>query len=94
MVRTKFIDDVLSAVSGVQQMVNLGAGVDTRPYRLDIYKEFKASFEVDTAEVPAAYLPHFPNCLDLQPESSTCSNKFRSRSLGFLGENLGQLKDV
>lgn len=53
-VRTKFIDDVLSAVRGVQQMVNLGAGVDTRPYRLDIYKEFKASFEVDTTEVPAA----------------------------------------
>jgi len=52
-VRTKFIDDVLSAVRGVQQMVNLGAGVDTRPYRLDIYKEFKASFEVDTTEVNA-----------------------------------------
>ena len=76
-VRTKFIDDVLSAVRGVQQMVNLGAGVDTRPYRLDIYKEFKASFEVDTTEVPAAYLPHFPTYLDFEPESSACSNMFK-----------------
>eukprot|EP00438_Fugacium_kawagutii_P020714 Skav225270 [mRNA] locus=scaffold4099:132079:132900:+ [translate_table: standard] len=53
-VRTKFIDDTLSAVNDVRQMVNLGAGVDTRPFRLDAYQRFKASFEVDTEEVSAA----------------------------------------
>ena len=50
-VRTKFIDDLLSTVHGIPQMVNLGAGVDTRPYRLDAYKQFRASYEVDTVEV-------------------------------------------
>jgi len=51
-VRTKFIDDILSEVA-VPQMVNLGAGVDTRPFRLTAYERFKASYEVDTAEVNA-----------------------------------------
>lgn len=51
-VRTKFIDDLISRdTAEIPQMVNLGAGVDTRPYRLDAYKQFKASYEVDTAEV-------------------------------------------
>ncbi|CAK9115987.1 unnamed protein product [Durusdinium trenchii] len=49
---TKFIDDLISRdTAEIPQMVNLGAGVDTRPYRLDAYKQFKASYEVDTAEV-------------------------------------------
>ena len=52
-VRTKFIDDLLSEVA-VPQMVNLGAGVDTRAFRLSAYKRFKASYEVDTAELCAA----------------------------------------
>lgn len=51
-VRTKFIDDILSEVA-VPQMVNLGAGVDTRAFRLTAYERFKASYEVDTAEVNA-----------------------------------------
>ena len=52
-IRTKFIDDILSEVA-VPQMVNQGAGVDTRPFRLTAYERFKASYEVDTAEVCAA----------------------------------------
>ena len=53
MVRTKFIDDLLATLD-VPQMVNLGAGVDTRAYRLDAFKRFRASYEVDTAEVSLA----------------------------------------
>ena len=52
MVRTKFIDDIMIDAKQ-QQLVNLGAGVDTRPYRLEAYQKFKASYEVDTMEVPA-----------------------------------------
>ena len=44
-VRTKFIDDRLKAhaASGeFTQLVNLGAGVDTRAYRLDCFSAFTA----------------------------------------------------
>ncbi|CAK9116039.1 unnamed protein product [Durusdinium trenchii] len=59
-VRTKFIDDLISRdTAEIPQMVNLGAGVDTRPYRLDAYKQFKASYEVDTAEVNAVKTAFF-----------------------------------
>jgi len=50
-VRTKFIDDTISVHAGTgrfSQLVNLGAGFDTRAYRLDCYAAFtNGSFEVD-----------------------------------------------
>lgn len=50
-VRTKFIDDNVTALANsgkFQQLVNLGAGMDTRAYRLEAYKAFTiGSFEVD-----------------------------------------------
>merc|ERR1712159_887497 len=50
-VRTKFIDDVvtnLASTGKFEQLVNCGAGMDTRAYRLECYKAFsKGSFEVD-----------------------------------------------
>eukprot|EP00439_Symbiodinium_sp_Y106_P024065 s741_g2.t3 len=49
-VRTKFIDDIIGSLTDQKQMVNLGAGVDTRPYRLEGYSKLKASYEVDTPE--------------------------------------------
>ena len=54
-VRTRFIDDaILAAVAGgVRQVVLLGAGLDTRAYRLDVPPELRW-FEVDRPEVFAA----------------------------------------
>ena len=40
-VRTRFIDDhIKNYAKDHKQMLNLGAGVDTRPYRMDCYKSF------------------------------------------------------
>jgi len=55
--RTKFIDDKIqesiynSFLPGggepIRQLVNLGSGFDTRPYRLPCYKKLSAAFELD-----------------------------------------------
>lgn len=50
-VRTRFIDDVVTQLSSTrkfEQLVNLGAGMDTRVYRLECYAGFsRGCFEVD-----------------------------------------------
>lgn len=50
-VRTKFIDDTIATAASTgqfKQLVNLGAGFDTRAYRLGCYTAFaNGSFEVD-----------------------------------------------
>jgi len=49
-VRTKFIDDRVAqcaAGGSLVQLINLGAGCDTRAYRLECCKAFTGSFEVD-----------------------------------------------
>ena len=50
-VRTKFLDDLLEQASaaGVRQVVLLGAGMDSRAFRMD-WPEGTRFFEVDTAE--------------------------------------------
>ncbi|MEY9846456.1 methyltransferase (TIGR00027 family) [Streptacidiphilus sp. BW17] len=50
-VRTKFLDDLLeqAAAAGVRQVVLLGAGMDSRAFRMD-WPEGTRLFEVDTAE--------------------------------------------
>jgi len=54
-VRTKFIDDRLqdcfAAPSPPRQFVNLGAGLDTRVYRLECLKGVEKAFEVDLDKV-------------------------------------------
>ncbi|MEU4656361.1 SAM-dependent methyltransferase [Streptomyces sp. NPDC023723] len=49
-IRTKFLDDLLrrASVSGVRQVVLLGAGMDSRAFRMD-WPEGTRLFEVDTA---------------------------------------------
>ncbi|NEB80669.1 class I SAM-dependent methyltransferase [Streptomyces sp. SID14478] len=50
-IRTKFLDDLLrqATASGVRQVVLLGAGMDSRAFRMD-WPEGTRLFEVDTAE--------------------------------------------
>ncbi|MHA6763388.1 class I SAM-dependent methyltransferase [Streptacidiphilus sp. PAMC 29251] len=50
-IRTKFLDDLLDAAAGagVRQVVLLGAGMDSRAFRMD-WPEGTRLFEVDTAE--------------------------------------------
>ncbi len=47
--RTRYIDDYVNArvADGMEQLVNLGAGFDSRPYRIDRLKEKVTIFEVD-----------------------------------------------
>jgi methyltransferase (TIGR00027 family) len=50
-IRTKFLDDLLdqAAAAGVRQVVLLGAGMDSRAFRMD-WPEGTRLFEIDTAE--------------------------------------------
>ncbi|MFJ4804796.1 class I SAM-dependent methyltransferase [Streptomyces murinus] len=50
-IRTKFLDDLLrqSSASGIRQVVLLGAGMDSRAFRMD-WPAGTRLFEVDTAE--------------------------------------------
>lgn len=54
-VRTRFIDDCISrhaATSAFAQLVNLGAGMDTRAYRMKCYRSLaNGSFEVDMSVI-------------------------------------------
>lgn len=47
--RTRYIDDYVTACvdDGIEQLVNLGAAFDSRPYRMDRLKEKVRVFEVD-----------------------------------------------
>jgi methyltransferase (TIGR00027 family) len=50
-VRTRYFDDVvLAATDKMRQMVNLGAGFDTRAFRLSLKSDFRI-FELDLPEV-------------------------------------------
>jgi methyltransferase (TIGR00027 family) len=66
-VRTKFIDDQVSqlAASGeFKQLVNCGAGLDTRAYRLECYNAFSTgAFEVDMEVINAKKQDIFTQCL-------------------------------
>ncbi|HUX70488.1 MAG TPA: SAM-dependent methyltransferase [Cellulomonadaceae bacterium] len=52
-VRTRFFDDLLTAATWAEQIVLLGAGMDTRAYRLDLHAD-TVVFELDAPEVFAA----------------------------------------
>ncbi len=52
-VRTRFFDDLLTAATWAEQVVLLGAGMDTRAYRLDLRAD-TVVFEVDDPTIFAA----------------------------------------
>lgn len=49
---TRFIDELVqeNAINGIEQYVILGAGYDTRAYRLDLPQSLRV-FEIDQPEV-------------------------------------------
>ena len=51
-IRTRVIDDIIrdAVASGVDLVLNLGAGLDTRPYRMELPADFRW-VEVDRAEI-------------------------------------------
>ncbi len=73
--RTRYIDDAVQAAlsQGVKQVVILGAGLDTRPYRLPAIEHTKV-FEVDLPSVQndkkkklQKYLGHLPDHVTFLP---------------------------
>jgi methyltransferase (TIGR00027 family) len=81
--RTRYIDDYLrsSLMSGLQQLVILGAGYDSRPYRFEELRQ-KRVFEVDhpaTQRRKVAKLAKMPNI---------CSNKVTYLAIDFDKEKL------
>jgi len=52
-VRTRFFDDLLTAATWAGQIVLLGAGMDTRAYRLNLHPD-TVVFELDVPEIFAA----------------------------------------
>lgn len=83
-VRTRFIDDQIQKYAGgLQQLVNLGAGMDTRAYRLEAYKAFpNGCFDVDMASVNREKRIIFEEVL--QNPAPKC--KLATIDLDFLGE--------
>jgi len=89
--RTRFIDDVVqSAISlGIEQLVILGAGYDTRPYRLPKVESIKV-FEVDLPAVQddkkkklQKYLGRLPDHVTFIPidfETQTLETVFSGKS--------------
>jgi methyltransferase (TIGR00027 family) len=86
-VRTRFIDDYITkaaATSTYAQMVNLGAGMDTRPYRMECYKGFaNGCIGVDMAVVNAAKVQVFSDFLHAPSPHCAVSNV----DLDFLAED-------
>ncbi|CAE7793545.1 unnamed protein product [Symbiodinium sp. KB8] len=70
-------------------MVNLGAGVDTRPYRLEGYSKLKASYEVDTPEVNAVKTAVFER-LGATPFCPVVTVSADFRVVGELARNLAR----
>ena len=86
-VRTRFIDDYVTkatATGGLAQLVNLGAGMDTRPYRMECYKAFaNGCIGVDMATVNAARAKVFADFL----HAPTAHCEVSSVDLDFLSED-------
>lgn len=69
-VRTKFIDDHLERLASTDcglQMVNLGAGMDTRLWRLPCCSNFTKAFEVDLAVITSRKERFFKAQLGVEP---------------------------
>jgi len=87
-VRTRFIDDQIVKVAEnkefkIEQLVNLGAGMDTRAYRLEACKSFlNGCFDVDMASINDEKRAIFNHVL--QNPASKC--KLATIDLDFLGD--------
>merc|ERR1719181_1868689 len=84
-VRTKFIDDAITkyaATGRFKQLVNVGAGMDTRAYRLKSYKAFtRGAFEVDMEVINANKEKIFRDFLGAP---TPCCNSVHNISLDLL----------
>lgn len=71
--RTRYIDDYLSACikNGMEQLVILGAGYDSRAYRFDTLKEGIAIFEVDHPATQAVKKDKLGDILEQLPNHVT-----------------------
>lgn len=86
-VRTKYIDDQINKLAGTgvfTQIVNLGAGCDTRQYRLQCYETFSnGNYDVDMHAVNAGKKQVFEKLLNNPtPKCKTCNT-----DLDFLDES-------
>ena len=98
-VRTKFIDDQIKAniKKGnveISQLVNLGAGLDTRAHRLECYKSFRKVFDVDMEKINEMKT----NVFDIlrtngQMGKPYCDNLYNI-SMDFLDENKTLLNEL
>merc|ERR1712242_476279 len=83
-VRTKFIDDRVrehASTGGFAQLVNLGAGLDTRAYRLEAFGAFpNGTFNVDMETVNVSKRKVFADLLG----SPVPNCKVHDVDLGFL----------
>jgi methyltransferase (TIGR00027 family) len=80
--RTRFIDDLIekSAVSGAEQYVILGAGYDSRAYRLELPSSLKI-FEVDQSEVQCRKRSKLPKELPNSESVTYVTVDFTQQSL-------------
>ncbi|MFD0360763.1 class I SAM-dependent methyltransferase [Nocardia sp. GCM10030253] len=94
--RTKLIDDLIatSIQQGCDRVLNLAAGLDTRPYRLNLPEDFvwvEADLPAITAEKGTALATETPRCalirrgVDLADTDARA--KFLDEALGPLGPN-------
>ena len=72
-VRCRYIDDVLQEriASGIQQLVILGAGLDSRPYRFEALKGSIKTFEVDSPATQSAKLARLKDIFGAIPAHVT-----------------------
>ena len=71
--RTRYIDDYLTSCidDGIEQLVILGAGYDTRPYRFDKLKAKVRTFEIDEPVTQRAKIEKVNKLLGSVPEHVT-----------------------
>ena len=72
-VRCRYIDDLLQECisSGIQQLVILGAGLDSRPYRFEALKGPVRTFEVDSPATQSAKLERLKSIFGTVPAQVT-----------------------
>ena len=90
-VRTKFIDDRIEEYidkggEKMTQLVNLGAGFDTRAYRLECYKKFTNVFDVDMKVINDAKEKVFDLIMKNYQMKKHYCEKIENISLDFLDQ--------
>jgi len=98
-VRTKFIDDQIKEnirKGGVEikQLVNLGAGLDTRAHRLEFYKSFKNVLDVDMEQINEMKSKLFDVLKENGQMGKAYSTNLENVSMDFLNENKLLLQEL